>query len=54
MGIRLSPKGPDNARGEQSGQKQLERYKTEMEQATRKPHTTELTKYPPKPPQQPQ
>lgn len=42
---------PDNARGEKSGQEQLQRYKTEMEQATGRPHTTELTKYPPtKPP----
>ena len=38
---------PDNARGEKSGQKQLSRYKAEMEKATGKPHTTELTKYPP-------
>jgi hypothetical protein len=45
---------PDNARGEKTGQKQLDRYKAEMDQTPRKPHTTELTKYPPKPPQQPQ
>jgi len=38
---------PDNARGEKSGRKQLRRYKAEMEKATKRPHTTELTKYPP-------
>ena len=37
---------PDNPRGEKSGQRQLERYKEEMEKATGRPHTTELTKYP--------
>ncbi|MHB8486153.1 MAG: RHS repeat-associated core domain-containing protein [Candidatus Acidiferrales bacterium] len=36
---------PDNARGEKAGQKQLQQYKTEMDQATKKSHTTELTKY---------
>lgn len=45
---------PDNPRGVRAGEKQLERYKTEMEEATGKPHTTELTKYPPpKPPKVP-
>ncbi len=37
---------PDNARGESSGLRQLDRYKKEMENATKRPHTTELTKYP--------
>ena len=39
---------PDNARGEAAGQKQLDGYKKEMDQATGKDHTTELTKYPKK------
>lgn len=39
---------PDNPRGEKSGNKQLGRYKDEMEKATGRPHTTELTKYKPK------
>ena len=43
---------PDNPRGKRAGQKQLERYKAEMEKATGRPHTTELTNYP-KAPQQP-
>jgi RHS repeat-associated protein len=38
---------PDNSRGEKTGQEQLQRYKAEMEKSTGKPHTTELTKYPP-------
>lgn len=38
---------PDNPRGVRAGGKQLDRYKTEMENATGRPHTTELTKYPP-------
>lgn len=38
---------PNNARGEKTGQRQLERYQKEMEGATKRPHTTtELTKYP--------
>jgi len=37
---------PDNARGEKAGQKQLKRYKKEMDKTRGKPHTTELTKYP--------
>jgi RHS repeat-associated protein len=41
---------PDNARGEAAGQKQLDGYKKEMDQATGKDHTTELTKYPKKEP----
>lgn len=36
---------PDNARGEKTGQKQLSRYKEEMDKATGRSHTTELTKY---------
>jgi RHS repeat-associated protein len=36
---------PDNSRGERSGQKQLDRYRKEMEDATGRPHTTELTKW---------
>ena len=46
---------PDNPRGERSGQRQLERYKTEMENSTGRPHTTELTTYPTQttPPSQP-
>jgi RHS repeat-associated protein len=36
---------PNNARGEKSGQKQLQGYKKEMDAATGKNHTTELTKY---------
>jgi len=45
---------PNNPRGVRAGKKQLDRYKTEMEKATSKPHTTELTKYPPpKPPKVP-
>jgi len=38
---------PDNARGEKAGKKQLDKYKTEMDKTPGKPHTTELTKYPP-------
>jgi RHS repeat-associated protein len=38
---------PDNPRGVRAGEKQLERYKGEMENATGRQHTTELTKYPP-------
>ena len=34
---------PDSARGRKAGEKQLARYKKEMEDATGKPHTTELT-----------
>jgi len=45
---------PDNPRGVQAGERQLDRYKDEMEGATGKTHTTELTKYPPpKPPKLP-
>lgn len=47
---------PDNARGEKEGRKQLARYKRAQEKATRKSHTTELTKYktsPPPPPPPP-
>jgi RHS repeat-associated protein len=40
---------PDNPRQVKAGQKQLEQYKTEMEKATNRPHSTELTLYPPKP-----
>ena len=40
---------PDSARGRKAGEKQLARYKKEMEDATGKPHTTELTPYVPKP-----
>jgi hypothetical protein len=37
---------PDNPRGERNGQRQLTKYKTGMDNATGRPHTTELTKYP--------
>jgi RHS repeat-associated protein len=40
---------PDNARGERTGRRALERYKKEMDDATKRPHTTELTKYPKRP-----
>lgn len=36
---------PDNARGRKAGQKQLRDYKQEMDKATGKTHTTELTTY---------
>ena len=36
---------PDNPRGERSGKRALANYKTEMDNATGKSHTTELTKY---------
>ncbi len=36
---------PNNARGHKAGQKQLQGYKTEMDNATGKKHTTELTTY---------
>lgn len=39
---------PNNARGEKSGNAQLQRYKNEMDKATGRSHTTELTKYPPR------
>jgi RHS repeat-associated protein len=39
---------PDNPRGHTRGQKQLAGYKKEMDQATGKDHTTELTTYKPK------
>ena len=40
---------PDNARGKKAGQKQVGEYKTEMDKATGKSHTTEVTKYKKKP-----
>lgn len=36
---------PNNARGRAAGEKQLRGYKTEMDKATGKSHTTELTTY---------
>jgi RHS repeat-associated protein len=36
---------PKNARGQKAGEKQLKGYKKEMDQATGKDHTTELTQY---------
>jgi Restriction endonuclease fold toxin 9 len=36
---------PNNARGKKSGNKQLDRYKKEMDKSTGKDHTTELTLY---------
>ena len=36
---------PDNARGEKAGQKQVQGYKEEMDKATRRSHSTEVTKY---------
>jgi hypothetical protein len=38
---------PDNARALKQGEKQVQGYKQEMEQATGRPHTTEVTPYNP-------
>ena len=39
---------PDSPREVRRGEKQVGQYKQEMEQATRRPHTTEVTTYDPK------
>jgi hypothetical protein len=38
---------PDNPRQLKAGESQVGAYKQEMEQATQKPHTTEVTPYDP-------
>lgn len=39
---------PDNPRQTRAGQKQVEKYRKEMEAATKRRHTTEVTPYDPK------